>query len=62
MYNFREVNNDILKDWLDFREQDVFCKASPQDKEHYIYFEELSANILENVPNENKKICTETIK
>ncbi len=55
MYNFREVNNDILKDWLEFREQESFCQSSPQDKKHYIYFEELSANILKNVSKENKK-------
>lgn len=55
MNNFGEVNNDILKDWLEFREQETFCNASPQDKEHYIYFEELSANILKNISKENKK-------
>ncbi len=55
MCNFREVNDDILKDWLEFREQESFCQSSPQDKKHYIYFEELSANILKNVPKENKK-------
>jgi len=55
MCNFREVNDDILKDWLEFREQEGFCQSSPQDKKHYIYFEEISANILKNVPKENKK-------
>lgn len=55
MCNFREVNDDILKDWLEFREQESFCQSSPQDKKHYIYFEELSANILKNVSKENKK-------
>lgn len=55
MCNFREVNNDILKDWLEFREQESFYQSSPQDKKHYIYFEELSTNILKNVPKENKK-------
>lgn len=55
MCNFREVNNDILKDWLEFREQESFCQSSLQDRKHYIYFEELSANILKDVPKENKK-------
>lgn len=55
MCNFREVNNDILKDWLEFREQESFYQSSPQDKKHYIYFEELSANILKNVSKEIKK-------
>ena len=31
--NFREVNeDDILKEWLEFREETAFCEMSPQDK------------------------------
>ena len=25
MKNFREVNDDILKEWLEFREENNFC-------------------------------------
>ena len=33
MMNFREVNeDDILKEWLEFREETAFCEMSPQDK------------------------------
>ena len=32
MNNFREVNEDILKEWLEFREETAFCEMSPQDK------------------------------
>ena len=33
MINFREVNeDDILKEWLEFREETAFCEMSPQDK------------------------------
>ena len=29
MNNFREVNeNDILKEWLEFREETAFCEMS----------------------------------
>ena len=55
MNNFREVNDDILKDWLDIREQEVFCEMSEQDKQYCIGFDELSKNILKNVPKQNKK-------
>lgn len=37
MYNFRKVNDDILKDLLEFREQESFCQSSPQDKKHCLY-------------------------
>ena len=55
MGNFREVNDDILRDWLSIREQEVFCTLTGEDKKHYIYFDELSENILKNVPKQNQK-------
>ena len=34
MVNFREVNeNDILKEWFDFREEIYLCYADRQDRE-----------------------------
>ena len=51
MVNFREVNdNDILKDWLDYREQKVFGILAKEDKKHHIYFDEIVENILKNIP------------
>ena len=55
MGNFREVNDDILRDWLSIREQEVFCTLTGEDKKHNIYFDELSENILKNVPKQNQK-------
>lgn len=56
MNNFREVNeDDILRDWFNFREQEVFCTLTDEDKKHFIYFDEISERILKNVPKENKK-------
>ena len=55
MSNLRQVNDDILKDWLDFREQEVFCTLTEEDKKHFVYFDEISEKILKNVPSQNKK-------
>ena len=55
MNNFREVNNDMLKDWFDIREEFLFNKLSKQDKKYPIYFDEISENILKNVPKQNQK-------
>lgn len=55
MNNFREVNDDIFKDWLNFREEEVFCTLTEEDKKHFIYFDEISEKILKNVPAQNKK-------
>ena len=55
MNNFREVNDDIIKEWLEFREETAFCEMSAEDKKHNIYFEKVAEKILKNVPNKNKK-------
>ena len=55
MSNLREVNDDILKDWLDFREDTIASLTCAEDKKHFIYFEEISEKILRNVPKQNKK-------
>ena len=55
MNNFREVNEDILKEWLMFREDDLASLKCDEDRKHFVYFDEISANILRNVPKENKK-------
>ena len=55
MNNLREVNDDILKDWLEFREEILLCNLSAEDKKHFVYFDDISERILKNVPEQNKK-------
>ena len=49
MNNLREVKNDILKDWLVFREEELCSLTCDEDKKHHIYFDEISEKILNNV-------------
>ena len=55
MNNFREVNDDILRDWLSFREEMVLGILTKEDKKHLVYFDESCENILKYVPKQNKK-------
>lgn len=55
MKNLREVNDDILKDWLMFREEKISSLSCDEDKKHWIYFDEIAENILRSVPECNKK-------
>ena len=55
MNNFREVNDDILKEWLLFREDELSSITCDEDRKHWVYFDEISEKILRNVPKENKK-------
>ena len=54
--SFREVNeDDILKDLLNSREEGLLGYLTEEDKEHHIYFDEISERILKNVPKQNKE-------
>ena len=55
MNNFREVNDDILREWILFREDVLSSITCDEDRKHWIYFDEISEKILRNVPKENKK-------
>ena len=62
MNNLREVNDDILKDWLDFREDSIASLDCAEDKKHWIYFDEISERILKNVPEQNRKYVQKQLK
>ena len=55
MNNLREVKDDILKDWLDFREEDLCSLTCDKDRKHHIYFDEISERILKRVSKNDKK-------
>lgn len=62
MNNLREVNDDILKDWLMFREDDLASLKCDEDRNHFVYFDEISERILKNVPEQNKKYVEKQLK
>ena len=55
MNNFREVNDDILKDWLDFSGEDLCFLTCEEDKKHHIYFDDFFERILKRVPKNDRK-------
>ena len=55
MNNFREVNDDILREWLSCREETELGYLTEEDKKHNINFDEIVENVLKNVPKHNKK-------
>ena len=54
MSNFREVNDDILKDWLLFREDELSSLTCEEDRKHWVYFDEISQKILNSIPKQNR--------
>ena len=53
--NLREVNDDLMKEWFQFREESKFYYLTEEDKKHFIDFDTISERILKNVPKQNKK-------
>lgn len=54
MKNLREVNDDFLKDWFIYRDEDISALKSVEDKKHWIYFDEISDKILKSIPKQNR--------
>ena len=53
--SFREVNDDILKELWEYRDQTEFAYMTKEDKKHMIYFDEITDKILNSIPKQNRK-------
>ena len=61
MNNLRIVKDDILKDWMMFRDENINYITSPEDNQHYIHFEEISKKILNSIPKQNRAFVEEQL-
>ena len=55
MNNLREVKEDLLKDWITYREETILAISNEEDKKHVIRYDDITERILKNVPIERKK-------
>ena len=55
MNNLREVKDDLLKEWIEYREETIFAIMNEEDKKHEIRYDEITEKILKNVPKQNQK-------
>ena len=55
MNNFRNVNDDILKEWLNFREETDLAFINDEDRKHTVKFDDFSEKILNSIPKQNRK-------
>ena len=51
--SFREVNEDILKELWEYRDQTEFAYMTKEDKKHMIYFDEITDKIIGNLFSNN---------
>ena len=62
MNNFREVNDDILRDWLDFRDETDLAFVNDEDRKHTVKFDEVSEKILNSIPKQNRKFIEKQLE
>ena len=55
MNKFRNVNDDILKEWLNFREETDLAFINDEDRKHTVKFDNFSEKILNSIPKQNRK-------
>ena len=55
MNNLSEVKDDLLKEWIKYREETIFAIMNEEDKKHEIRYDEITEKILKNVPKQNQK-------
>ena len=62
MNNFRNVNDDILKEWLNFREETDLAFINDEDRKHTVKFDDFSEKILNNIPKQNRKFVEKQLE
>ena len=62
MNNFRNVNDDILKESLNFREETDLAFINDEDRKHTVKFDDFSEKILNSIPKQNRKIVEKQLK
>lgn len=62
MNNFRNVNDDILKEWLNFREETDLAFIHDEDRKHTVKFDDFSEKILNNIPKQNRKFVEKQLE
>ena len=46
--------NDLLSDWIIFRDEEL-AKLTKEDKKHLLHFDELENNLLKSLPYKNRE-------
>lgn len=54
MSSLRDVKDDLLKDWLYFRDEDFCSLVNAEDRKQIIKFDEISDIILKSIPKQNR--------
>ena len=62
MNNFRNVNDNILKEWLNFKEETDLAFINDEERKHTVKFDDFSQKILKSIPKQNRKFVEKQLK
>lgn len=62
MNNLREVKDDLLREWITYREETILAISTDEDNKHVIQYDDISARILKNVPSQNQKYVKQQLE
>ena len=62
MNNFRNVNDDILKEWLNFKEETDLAFINDEERKHTVKFDDFSQKILKSIPKQNRKFIEKQLE
>lgn len=54
MSTLRKVNDDILRDWMIFRDETISSLQTSEDRKHLVCFDSICDNILKSIPKQNR--------
>lgn len=54
MSSLRDVQDDLLKNWLYFRDENFCSLVNADDRKHMIKFDEISDIILKSIPKQSR--------
>lgn len=62
MSDLREVQDDLLKEWICYRGESILSGLNSEDKKHAVQYEEIAEKILRNVSEPNKQFVEMQLK
>ena len=54
MSSLRKVKDDLMKDWVYFRDEEFCSNVTAEDKKHNVKFDEIYESIIKSIPQKNR--------
>lgn len=59
--NFKNELNDLLQEWIIFRDEEL-ARLTKEDKKHLLHFDELEDKLLKSLPYKNRNLAKKLLE